>query len=121
MSLYVHVADTTHIILVAGTRNLKERLGISVDFENNGTHGTAQASRLHAYGTANVYYDFQSRFADSLSGARLVSEQDPLWGGIGIGGTFNWGDGKYVLYDEATLNTSLSNFRGSYSLTGRIG
>lgn len=101
--------------------NLRGRLGISVDYEDNWIDGTGQTSRLHGYGIANLYYDFQSNSDVRLSGVKLASEQDPLWGGLGLGGTYNWSNNKYALYGEATVDTSLNNFGDSYTLTGRIG
>lgn len=89
-------------VSLAQSRNLKGRLGISVDYENNWKDERAHVSRLHAYGIANVYYDFQSSSTALLSGVRLASEQEPLWGGIGLGGSYNWSNNKYALYGGAT-------------------
>lgn len=100
---------------------LRGRLGISADYENSWTDKTGKTSRLHAYGIANLYNDFRSNSKAWLSGVRLASEQDALWGGLGLGGTYNWGNDKYALYGEATIDTSLSRFGNNYTLTGRMG
>lgn len=101
--------------------NLRGRLGISADYEAGWIDDTGQTNRLHAYGIANLYYNFQSDTEVTLSGVRLASEQDPLWGGLGLGGTYNWGDNKYAVYGEATVDTSLNDVGDSYALTGRMG
>lgn len=102
-------------------RTLRGRLGISADYENSWTDRTGKTRRLHAYGITNLYYDFQSSSRAMLSGVRLASEQDALWGGIGLGGTYNWSNNRYALYGEATIDTSLSSFGDNYTLTGRMG
>lgn len=108
-------------ISLSDAYNFKGRLGISADYEESWTNRAGQTSRLHAYSIANLYYNFLSSSAVRLSGVRFTSEQDTLWGGLGIGGTYNWGNDRYTLYGEATVDTSLSNFGDSHSLTGRIG
>lgn len=50
-----------------------------------------------------------------------MNTQDNLWGGLGLGGTYNWGGDKYALHGEAGVNTSLVNFGASYSLAGTAG
>jgi len=100
---------------------LRGRLGISADYEAGRTGQSGQAGRLHAYGIANLYHDFHPRSETRLSGVTLVNGQDALWGGLGFGGTYDWGDGKYALYGEVTADTSLHDFRDSHTLTGRVG
>ncbi|HEY4202131.1 MAG TPA: autotransporter outer membrane beta-barrel domain-containing protein [Devosiaceae bacterium] len=99
---------------------LRGRLGISADYENSWTED-GDTRQLHAYGIANLYYDFTSGSKTNLAGVTLTSQEDPLWGGLGIGGTYNWGDDKYAIHGEALVNTSLSNFGNSYDLTGTLG
>ena len=73
------------------------------------------------YGIANLYYDFLDGSQTDVAGVKFTSENDPLWGGIGIGGSYNWGDDKYSLFGEASVNTSLGNFGDSYALKGNAG
>ena len=70
---------------------------------------------------ANLYYDFEPAPKVSVSGVALTSELEPPWGGFGLGSTYNWGNDKYALYGEATVNTTLGNFGNNYALTGRMG
>lgn len=108
-------------VALARSHDLKGRLGISADYEDSWKDDANQTSRLHAYGIANLYYNFQSEARTTLSGVSLSSEPEALWGGIGLGGTYSWGNDRYALYGEALVDTSLRNFGDSYALTGRMG
>ncbi|WP_315974455.1 autotransporter family protein [Devosia neptuniae] len=102
-------------------QSLKARLGISVDYRNEWTDEAGQAASADLYGIANLYYDMLDGSHTDVAGVKLASENDPLWGGVGIGGSYNWGDGKYALHGEASLNTSLRNFGDSYAAKGTVG
>lgn len=108
-------------VALARSHDLRGRLGISADYEDSWKDDANQTSRLHAYGIANLYYNFQSEARTTLSGVSLSSEPEALWGGIGLGGTYSWGNDRYALYGEALVDTSLRNFGDSYALTGRMG
>lgn len=101
--------------------DLTVRLGLSTDYQNNWTDETGETSRIHAYGIANLYYDVLPDSRTDLAGVELVNTQDKLWGGLGIGGSYSWGNDKYAIHGEAGVNTSLVNFGSSYSLTGTAG
>jgi len=100
---------------------LRGRLGISADYEDSWADRSGQTRRLHAYGVANLYYDLQSNSDVRVSGIKFATEQEALWGGLGLGGTYSWGDDKYAIYGEATVDTSLNNFGHTHTLTGRMG
>ncbi|MBY5793605.1 autotransporter outer membrane beta-barrel domain-containing protein [Rhizobium leguminosarum] len=101
--------------------SLKGRLGISADYQTALTDASGQTSRLHAYGIANIHYEFLSGAQTDLAGVKLTSEEEPLWGGVGVGGSYSWADDKYALHTEVTVNTSLGNFGDSYHVTGTAG
>lgn len=108
-------------VSLADARQLKGRLGISSDYEEGWTDASGQASSIHAYGIANLYYDFRAHSNVRLAGVTLRNELDALWGGLGLGGTYNWGNDKYAVYGEAMLDTSLARFGESYTLNGKVG
>ncbi|MFK4809055.1 autotransporter outer membrane beta-barrel domain-containing protein, partial [Devosia sp. ZW T5_3] len=101
--------------------DLTIRLGLSADYQDAWIDETGDTSRLHAYGIANLYYDVLPDSRTDLAGVELVNTQDNLWGGLGIGGTYAWGDDKYAIHGQAGVNTSLVNFGSSYSLAGTAG
>lgn len=108
-------------VSLAEADDLIIRLGLSADYKDAWTDETDQTSRLHAYGIANLYYNMLPDSRTGLDGVELVNTQDNLWGGLGLGGTYSWGDGKYALHGQAGVNTSLVNFSNSYSLAGTVG
>jgi outer membrane autotransporter protein len=101
--------------------DLTIRLGLSADYQDAWIDENGDTSRLHAYGIANLYYDVLADSRTDLAGVELVNTQDNLWGGLGIGGTYSWGDDKYAIHGQAGVNTSLVNFGSSYSLAGTAG
>ena len=115
------ISPPSSAVSLADARQLKGRLGISTDYEEGWTDASGQASSIHAYGIANLYYDFRAHSNVRLAGVTLRNEQDALWGGLGLGGTYNWGNDKYAVYGEAMLDTSLARFGESYTLNGKVG
>ncbi|MGU3401528.1 autotransporter outer membrane beta-barrel domain-containing protein [Brucellaceae bacterium D45D] len=101
--------------------SLQGRLGLTLDHENSWQNANGQLDRAHVYGIANLYYEFLEGTKVDVAGVSFASEQDRLWGGLGIGGSYNWNDDKYSIYGEGLINTSLNNFGDSYSVKGQAG
>jgi hypothetical protein len=97
-----------------GSDSLVGRLGITADYEAFGQDAEGRITRTHVYGIGNLYYDFEDGSTVDMAGVELASENEALWGGIGIGGTYNWADDKYSVYGEALARTSLENFGDSH-------
>ena len=75
----------------------------------------------HAYGIANLYYEFLDGTEVDVAGLAVESRPERLWGGLGLGGTHNWDDDKYSIYGEVWVDTSLQSFADSYALNGTAG
>ena len=101
--------------------SLQGRLGLTLDHENSWQNANGMLDRAHVYGIANLYYEFLEGTKVDVAGVSFASEQDRLWGGLGIGGSYNWNDDKYSIYGEGLVNTSLNNFGDSYSVKGQAG
>ncbi|MBV2143353.1 autotransporter outer membrane beta-barrel domain-containing protein [Falsochrobactrum sp. TDYN1] len=101
--------------------SLQGRLGLSFDRQNAWQNSKGLTNRIHSYGIGNLYYEFLDGVSVELAETRLTSRNERLWGGIGLGGSYNWDDDKYSLYGEASINTSLNNFGDSYNYKGNIG
>ncbi|MGU3401271.1 autotransporter outer membrane beta-barrel domain-containing protein [Brucellaceae bacterium D45D] len=101
--------------------SLQGRLGLTLDHESSWQNANGQLDRAHVYGIANLYYEFLEGTKVDVAGTSFASEQDRLWGGLGIGGSYNWNDDKYSIYGEGLVNTSLNNFGDSYSVKGQAG
>jgi len=97
------------------------RLGFSADYEDEWQDATGQTSRAHGYGIANLYHDFKSGSKVGVSGIDFRNDNQELWGGLGVGGTLSWANGKYSLYGEALASTSLENFGDSHVVSGTVG
>ncbi|WP_411505476.1 autotransporter outer membrane beta-barrel domain-containing protein [Brucella anthropi] len=97
------------------------RLGLSADSEERWQGRDGLASRASVYGIANLYYDFLNGTKVNLAGLDFVNDNDPLWGGIGLGGTYDWAAGRYALYGETLLKTSLSHPGDSFGVNGTVG
>lgn len=110
----------TAVSLAAGD-DLTIRLGLSTDYQNIWTDEAGETSRIHAYGIANLYYDVLPNSRTDVAGVELVNTQDNFAGGLGIGGTYAWGDDKFAIHGEISINTSLANFGSSYKITGTAG
>lgn len=108
-------------VSLVDAKSLRGRFGISADYQDSWTDSSGQQSRLHAYGIANIHYEFAPVSEAVLSGVTLATRKDTLWGGIGAGGTFSWADGKYGLHGEIALDTSLTRPGRSYALAGTAG
>ncbi|WP_245576926.1 autotransporter outer membrane beta-barrel domain-containing protein [Kaistia adipata] len=101
--------------------SLRGRLGLSLDQNKSWRADDGLVSRSHVYGIANLYYEFLDGTSVDVSGATLSSRPDRLWGGVGLGGSYDWNDDKYSIYGEGLINTSLENVADSYDLRGTAG
>ncbi|MEJ5902316.1 autotransporter outer membrane beta-barrel domain-containing protein [[Ochrobactrum] teleogrylli] len=101
--------------------SLQGRLGLTLDHENSWQNDKGLLNRTHVYGIANLYYEFLEGTRVDVQGVSFASRNDRVWGGLGIGGTYNWDDDKYSIYGEGLVNTSLNNFGDSYSVKGQVG
>ena len=101
--------------------DLTIRLGLSADYQNAWVSESGEISRVHAYGIANLYHDLLPESRTNLAGVELINTQDRLSGGVGMGGTYSWGDDKYAIHGQAGVSTILVSFGSSYSFTGTAG
>lgn len=103
------------------SRGLVGRFGLAIDREAEWRDEKGRVSRSHLYGIANLYHDFEDGAQVRVGGAHFDSENDSLRGGIGVGWSFDWVDGKYTFYGEAQTDTSLKHFGDSNALAGTVG
>ncbi|MFZ2776547.1 MAG: autotransporter outer membrane beta-barrel domain-containing protein [Candidatus Rickettsiella isopodorum] len=103
-------------------KSLIGRLGLSVDYQNRELNSLGIVDRSHLYGIANLYYDFLNQYAITVSETPFSSQNYPLWGGLGIGGSKNWNNDCFSVFGEASVNTSLSHVNNNnYIILGRLG
>lgn len=95
--------------------NLNLRLGLAVNYRQDwlGDDNLNRSSDLYAI--ANINQNLLSVAKVDISNKSFDITNDKTWADIGLGGTYNWANGKYALYGEGTLGTSLNNFSDSYT------
>lgn len=108
------------VSLTEGT-DLKVRLGFSADYQNAWKDDRGENSLVHAYGITNLYYDLLPQNTAELAAVRLVSEKENLWGGLGLGGTYAWGNDKFALHGQVMVDASLVDFGSSCGISGTAG
>ncbi|MEJ5081183.1 autotransporter outer membrane beta-barrel domain-containing protein [Ochrobactrum sp. MYb379] len=101
--------------------SLQGRLGLTVDHENSWQNANGMLDRTRVYGIANLYYEFLQGTRVNVAESSFTSRNDRVWGGLGLGGSYNWNDDKYSIYGEGLVNTSLNNFGDSYAIKGNVG
>ena len=101
--------------------SLRGRLGLSVDFAEDGQDAAGQDSSTRLYATANLYYDFVGGSRANVEAVSLASVTEPLSAGIGAGGSYSWADGKYTVHGEALVKAGLSNPGANYAIGGTLG
>ena len=109
-----------HVSLDKGD-SFQGRLGVTVDHEASWQNAAGLTDRAHVYGIANLYYGFTNGTKVNVAGTQFAQEQERLWGGLGVGGSYNWNDDKYSIYGEGLVNTSLNSFGDSYTIKGNVG
>ena len=101
--------------------SLRARVGLSLDNEKTGRDGSGKEQRQHTYVAINLYNEFKGDSRINVSGLSLDSRQERLWGGLGLGASYSWADGKYMVYGQSNLNTSLNHFGDNYSVGASVG
>lgn len=102
-------------------KSLLGRLGVALDREHSWVNEKGQANRTHLYAITNLYHEFMNGTEVDVSATRFASKQDRLWGGVGLGASYNWNDDNYSVFFEGVGKTSLNNFGDSYTLQGNLG
>lgn len=101
--------------------SLVSRLGVSLDHETKWTAANGKTSRSHVYGITNLYYDFLHGTSARVADINVVSKEQALWAGLGIGASMNWNDDRYTVYGELLARTSVQDFGDSNAIGARLG
>jgi fibronectin-binding autotransporter adhesin len=101
-------------------RDLVSRIGMALDYHSTwlGSRGPIDS---HLYAIANLYRDLEGATDVDVSATDLISRNERLWGGLGIGGSLDWGRGRYSIYGQLQGRTGLSHFGDSHDVTGTLG
>lgn len=101
--------------------SLLGRLGLSLAHESASLDGSGKARHQRHYTIVNLYNEFLDGTRVDVAGVGFANRNERLWGGIGAGTSYSWADGKYMVYGQGMLNTSLKNFGDSYTFTATLG
>ncbi|MBX8827375.1 autotransporter outer membrane beta-barrel domain-containing protein [Ochrobactrum sp. SFR4] len=101
--------------------SLQGRLGLTLDHQNSWYNDAGMINRTNVYAIANLYYEFLDGTNVGVNGTSFTSRNERLWGGLGLGGSYNWNNDSYSIYGEGSVNTSLTNFADSNSYKGTLG
>ena len=101
---------------------LRARLGVSVDYDRVWNETPNDVRRLALYGIGNLYHDFYNTTRVNISQSYFAETQAKWLGGVGFGGSYEWGNGRYAMYGESDIKTNLSgHFGDDYAMSGRLG
>lgn len=101
--------------------SLVSRLGVSLDHETKWAGANGKATRSHVYGITNLYYDFLHGTSARVADISVVSKEQALWAGLGVGASLNWNADRYAVYGELLARTSLQNFGDSNAIGAKLG
>ncbi len=101
--------------------SLRGRLGVAAELESRWLAEDGTTSRTHVYGIADLYHEFLDGYRVAVADGTFSSRDDRLWGGIGIGGTYNWANDNYSIFGETSVSTSLGEFGDSHQIAGTVG
>ncbi len=94
------------------TQSLRARAGLALEYRD--PRCSAQGTRLSAYGITNLFYEFIEAADMMVDGTNYTPDDGRLWGGLGIGGSYEWQDGLYAISGEVSANTSLEHAGDAY-------
>ncbi|WP_186435622.1 autotransporter outer membrane beta-barrel domain-containing protein, partial [Xenorhabdus innexi] len=105
------------------SNNMKLRVGSVLDYRPKWRDGQNKDKKSpHLYGLFNVR---QELLGDSdsahVANKAFSSRNDRLWGEVGAGGAYSWNNGKYVVYSQTSVNTSLNNAADNYEINAKLG
>lgn len=101
--------------------SLVSRLGVSLDHETKWTAGNGKTRRSHVYGITNLYYDFLHGTSARVADISVVSKEQALWAGLGVGASLSWDDDRYTVYGELLARTSVQDFGDSNAIGAKLG
>jgi fibronectin-binding autotransporter adhesin len=105
-------------VSLSGGDSLNSRLGLSLDHQQSWRDENGKLARMSTYGIANMYYEFLDGPEADVAGTMFASDEARLQGGLGLGGTYSWNDGKYAVHGEAMVRGTFDN---DYSVGGTGG
>ncbi|WP_266020048.1 autotransporter outer membrane beta-barrel domain-containing protein [Brucella intermedia] len=101
--------------------NFVGRYGLALEQQETWKDKDDKTRRSSIYGIVNLYNEFLGETRVNWAGETLEQRDARFWGGVGLGGTYNWNDDRYSIYGELAAETSLEDIGDSYKLGGTLG
>ena len=113
----------THNVRVSleKSESLEGRLGVALNREATFTSARGDRRRLLTYAIVNAYNEFAEGSKTRVAGVAIKSREERAWGGVAVGGTYNWRDDRFSVYGEVGARTSLKHFGDSHVFHGDVG
>jgi fibronectin-binding autotransporter adhesin len=108
-------------VTAGSDRSLQGRLGLALQRDLRWTTASGLARRAAFYAIANLHYAFLAETAVDVAGARLRNREPRLWGGFGLGGTYDLAAEGLSLYGEIEAAAALVQPGRAYRLAGKAG
>ncbi|WP_423233698.1 autotransporter outer membrane beta-barrel domain-containing protein [Brucella abortus] len=108
-------------ISVARGNSFAARFGLAASYDSSWQGSDGRVVNTSIYGITNLYQEFLGGTRVNISGVDFSTDNDRTWAGIGAGGTYAWAGGKYLIFGQGTINTSLDHFADSYAIKGDVG
>ncbi|WP_444551242.1 autotransporter family protein [Brucella vulpis] len=108
-------------ISVARGNSFAARFGLAASYDSSWQGSDGRVVNTSVYGITNLYQEFLGGTRVNISGVDFSTDNDRTWAGIGAGGTYALAGGKYLIFGQGTINTSLDHFADSYAIKGDVG
>src|SRR5690606_29491889 len=97
------------------------RVGLEVNHENFWQAADGKAG-ANIYTIANLHYAMHDTNSVTVSGVNFYSEEPRARASLGLGGSLNWGDGKFGLHGEVSHQFALARGEGkNHATRGQLG
>ncbi|PHM60122.1 autotransporter outer membrane beta-barrel domain-containing protein [Xenorhabdus ishibashii] len=105
------------------SRNMKLLIGAKIDYSQKGSDAQGKNEKTsNLYGLFNIRQEILGHNdAVDVANVAFHGGNDHTWGETGFGGSYSWGNGRYSVSGQTSVNTSLNNFADSYELSAKIG
>ncbi|WP_143271528.1 autotransporter family protein [Bradyrhizobium mercantei] len=107
-------------VALGNADSLLGRVGLMLNHQKSWSDG-ASIARSDLYAIGNLHYEFLDGSNVDVAGTSFASANDRLWGSIGGGGSYSWGNGRYTVFGEATYRASLQEAGDNHSYKGTAG
>ncbi|WP_099140329.1 autotransporter outer membrane beta-barrel domain-containing protein [Xenorhabdus kozodoii] len=105
------------------SENIKLRVGATIDYNQKWRDALNKDEKAtHLYGLFNIHQALPGHNdVTHVADVTFSRGSDLTWSELGAGGSYRWRDGKYTVFGQTSVNTSLNNFADSYELGAKIG